>query len=444
MVVESGPHGLLPGTEDGAVHGPRTLIDDCVHCGFCLPACPTYNSWSEEMDSPRGRIDLMRGLAEGTLAFTDTVVAHFDRCLGCMGCVTACPSGVRYDVLIEETRAAIEKEYRRPIFDRLYRGFLFLLFPYPERLKVVRRLLGLYASTGLQRVVRASGLLAILPRRLAQLETLMPSVAGGAGSSDVPALTEAVSAARARVGLVSGCVQRIFFPGVNQATVRALSAEGCEVAVPAGQGCCGALSMHAGRDGEALAFARALIERFEGQRLDAVVVNAAGCGSHLKDYGRLFAADPAWAERAAAFSARVRDVTEFLAALGPAAPRHPIPLRVAYHDACHLAHAQRVREPPRLLLRGIPGLEILEVPDGDQCCGSAGIYNLTEPASADEIGGRKADNVLSTGADLLVSANPGCTLQIQKILRQRGVDLPAAHPIEILDASLRGASFPAR
>ncbi|MCA1581690.1 MAG: 4Fe-4S dicluster domain-containing protein [Acidobacteria bacterium] len=434
----------MPGTEDGAVHGPRTLIDDCVHCGFCLPACPTYNSWSEEMDSPRGRIDLMRGLAEGTLAFTDTVVAHFDRCLGCMGCVTACPSGVRYDVLIEETRAAIEKEYRRPILDRLYRGFLFLLFPYPDRLKVVRRLLGLYASSGLRRVVRASGLLEILPRRLAQLETLMPPVTGGAATSDVPGLTEAVPPARARVGLVSGCVQSVFFPEVNHATVRALSAEGCEVAVPPGQGCCGALSMHAGRDGEALAFARALIPQFEGQRLDAVIVNAAGCGSHLKDYGRLFAADPVWAERAAEFSARVRDVSEYLAAVAPAAPRHPIPLRVAYHDACHLAHAQRVREPPRLLLRGIPGLEILEVPDGDQCCGSAGIYNLTEPASAEEIGGRKADNVVATGADLLVSANPGCTLQIQKILRQRGIDLPAAHPIEILDASLAGAGFPPR
>ncbi|MDQ2869937.1 MAG: (Fe-S)-binding protein [Acidobacteriota bacterium] len=443
MVVESGPHGVLPGTEDGAVHGPRTLIDDCVHCGFCLPACPTYNSWSEEMDSPRGRIDLMRGLAEGTLAFNETVVAHFDRCLGCMGCVTACPSGVRYDVLIEETRAAIEKTYRRPVLDRLYRSFLFLLFPYPERLKIVRRLLGLYASTGLRRLVHASGLLEILPRRLAQLETLMPPVEERA-ASDVPALTAAVSPARARVGLVSGCVQRVFFPEVNRATVRALSAEGCEVAVPQGQGCCGALSMHAGRDGEALAFARALIERFEGQRLDAVIVNAAGCGSHLKDYGRLFSGDTAWASRAAEFSGRVRDVTEFLAELGPAAPRHPIALRVAYHDACHLAHAQRVREPPRLLLRGIPGIEILEVPDGDQCCGSAGIYNLTEPASADEIGGRKADNVLSTGAELLVSANPGCTLQIQKILRQRGVDLPAAHPIEILDASLRGAGVSAR
>ncbi len=442
MVAESGPHGLHPGTEEGAARGARTLIDDCVHCGFCLPACPTYNSWSEEMDSPRGRIDLMRGLAEGKLAFTDTVVAHFDRCLGCMGCLTACPSGVRYDVLIEETRAAIEKEYRRPLFDRLYRRFLFLLFPYPGRLKFVRRLLGLYAATGLRRLVHRSGLLRVLPRRLAQLENLMPPVERGAPSADLPERTAAAPPVRARVGLIAGCVQRIFFPEVNQATVRALSAEGCDVAVPAEQGCCGALSMHAGRDGEALRFARALIPRFENEGLDAIVVNAAGCGSHLKDYGRLFAGDPAWAERAAAFSSRVRDVAEFLAALGPAAPRHPIPLRVAYHDACHLGHAQRVREQPRALLAGIPGIEILEVPEGDQCCGSAGIYNLTEPASADEIGRRKADNVLSTRADLLASANPGCTLQIQKILRERGIGLRAAHPIEILDASLRGVAWP--
>ncbi len=446
MVVESGPHGLQPGTEEGAPPrtGARTLIDDCVHCGFCLPACPTYNSWSEEMDSPRGRIDLMRGLAEGKLTFTDTVVAHFDRCLGCMGCLTACPSGVRYDVLIEETRAAIEKEYRRPIGDRLYRGSLFLLFPYPARLKVVRRLLALYSAVGLQRLVHASGLLTILPRRLAQLEALMPPVREGVASSDLPEKTAAAAPVRARVGLVAGCVQRVFFPEVNQATVRALSAEGCDVSVPKWQGCCGALSMHAGRDGEALAFARGLIAHFENRNLDAIIVNAAGCGSHLKDYGRLFAGDRSWAERAAAFSSRVRDVSEFLAALGPAAPRHPRPMRVAYHDACHLAHAQRVRDQPRDLLRGIPGLEILEIPEGDQCCGSAGIYNLTEPASADEIGRRKAANVLSTGADLLASANPGCTLQIQKILREQGSEIRAAHPIEILDASLRGVSFPAR
>nr|MDQ2971025.1 heterodisulfide reductase-related iron-sulfur binding cluster [Acidobacteriota bacterium] len=344
MPLEIGPHGVLPGTEDGSSRGPRTLIDDCVHCGFCLPACPTYNSWSEEMDSPRGRIDLMRGLAEGSLGFTETVVAHFDRCLGCMGCVTACPSGVRYDVLIEQTRASIEKNYRRPLLDRIYRTFLFFLFPHPERLKVVASLLRLYAGSGLRRLVRGSGLLRLLPARLAQLDSLMPAHRPRKESAEPPERTAALGRARATVGLLAGCVQRVFFPEVNAATVRALSAEGCSVVVPAGQSCCGALSMHAGREEEALDFARNLMRCFEGETLDAIIVNAAGCGSNLKDYARLFAGDPDWAPRAAAFSAKVRDVSEFLAGLGPAAPRHPVPLRVAYHDACHLAHAQGIRE----------------------------------------------------------------------------------------------------
>jgi glycolate oxidase iron-sulfur subunit len=243
------------------------------------------------------------------------------------------------------------------------------------------------------------------------------------------------------VGLVAGCVQRVFFPGVNAATLRTLAAEGCEVIVPPAQGCCGALSMHAGRDREGREFARNLIAAFEGETLDAIIVNAAGCGSNLKDYGRLLGDEPEWAERAAAFAGKVRDVSEFLAALPPVAPRHPIPLRVAYHDACHLAHAQGIRAEPRSLLRGIPGLELLEVPEGESCCGSAGIYNLVEPASADEIGARKAEQVLSTKPDLLASANPGCTLQIGKMLQARGISIPAAHPIEILDASIAGRAI---
>jgi glycolate oxidase iron-sulfur subunit len=440
--VSSGSAGIaLPSPPDEGAGKPRSLIDDCVHCGFCLPACPTYVSWSEEMDSPRGRIDLMRGLAEGKIALTDAVIAHFDRCLGCMGCMTACPSGVRYDVLIEETRAAIEKSGRRGLLDRLYRSLLFRFFPHPKRLAWLAAPLRAYAGTGLQDLVRRSGILSLLPRRIAQLDALALPVRRGSGGADLPAVTPSAGPARARVALVAGCVQRVFFPEVNAATIRTLAAEGCEVLVPEEQGCCGALSMHAGREDEGLDFARRLIERFETEAKgsDVIVVNAAGCGSNLKDYGRLFANDSQWAARAAAFSARVRDVMEFLADLPPAAPRHPVPLRVAYHDACHLAHAQGIRSAPRSLLRQIPGLELLEIPDGDQCCGSAGIYNLTEPASADEIGARKAANVLATRADLLASANPGCTLQIGKLLRARGAHIPAAHPIEILDASISGS-----
>jgi glycolate oxidase iron-sulfur subunit len=390
------------------------------------------------MDSPRGRIVLMKGLAEGTIGYSDTVVGHFDRCLGCMACVTACPSGVKYDVLIEDTRAKIEEHHRRAAGDRVRRRMIFALFPYAGRLKMLLALLFLYSRSGLQWIVRQTGLLRILPRRLAQLDALMPPVTVHHLTASLPVVTPATGTKRARVGLLAGCVQRVFFPGVNEATLRVLSAEGCQVAAPRAQGCCGALSMHAGRDEEAMGFGRALIAAFEHEDVQTIIVNAAGCGSHMKDLKRILANDAEWTERAARFSDKVRDISEYLAALPPVATRHPLNLRVAYHDACHLAHAQKIRSAPRQLLRGIPGLELVEIPDGEQCCGSAGIYNLIEPESADEIGARKVANVLLTKPDLLSTANPGCTLQIRKILRESGGQLRAAHPIEILDASIRG------
>ena len=416
----------------------RELIDDCVHCGFCLPHCPTYQNWGEEMDSPRGRIDLMRGLRTGQTPMTPTVAAHFDRCLGCMACVTACPSGVRYDVLIEETRAYVEREYRRGFWDRLHRWMIFQVFPYPRRLRAMAAFLLVYVWTGMRWLVRHTGVLKLVPSRMRQLEELQPPVTLRSVFSRLPARVPAAGERRMRVALVAGCVQRIFNPGVNDATIRVLAAEGCEVIVPPRQGCCGALSMHAGREEESLRFARDLIERFSREPVDAVVINAAGCGSHLKDYGRLFPND----QRAKAFSAKVRDINEFLAALPPRAPRRPLKARIAMHDACHLAHAQRIKAQPRKLLGAVPGLTLVEVPDSEQCCGSAGIYNLVQPQSAEQIGQRKVDNVLSTRAELLASANPGCTLQIQKILRERGKRLPAAHPIEILDASISGTPLP--
>ncbi|RPH68210.1 MAG: 4Fe-4S dicluster domain-containing protein [Myxococcaceae bacterium] len=421
----------------------RDPIEDCVHCGFCLPHCPTYQSWGEEMDSPRGRIDLMRGLRDGKIPMTPTVASHFDRCLGCLACVTACPSGVRYDVLIEETRAKVEHTHRRSLGERLFRGMVFALFPRPGRLRVVGAFLLLYARSGLQWLVRKSGILRLLPANLQQMEALTPEIGFKDLTRQLPERVPATGPARARVGVVAGCVQRVFFPGVNDATIRVLAAEGCEVVVPPGQGCCGALSMHSGRDEESLRYARGLIERFEHTPVDAIVINAAGCGSHLKDYGRLFRNDPAWAERARAFSAKVKDVHEFLVALGPArAARHPISARVTYHDACHLAHGQRIRSQPRALLRSIPGLQLVEVADGEQCCGSAGTYNLFQPESADEVGERKVAAVLRTRPQLLASANPGCTLHIQRLLKAKGMSLPAAHPVEILDASIRGVGLP--
>jgi glycolate oxidase iron-sulfur subunit len=415
------------------------LTGDCVHCGFCLPACPTYKSWGNEMDSPRGRIDLMKGLSSGVLVLDSTVSAHFDKCLGCMACVTACPSGVRYDLLIEAQRAKLEVSAPRSPADRAFRELIFALFPYPRRLKALAVPLLAYAKSGLQTLVRRTGLLSRLPQRLAQLEALTPEITFADLRMPLPEFTRAQTPhARGRVALIAGCVQRTFFPNVNAATIRVLAAEGYDVLVPPGQGCCGALSLHSGRAEEAKRFARAMIERFSRENVDRILINAAGCGSTLKEYGELFADEPAMRDAATAFAAKIADINEFLGGIEPIAVRHPIAKRVAYHDACHLAHAQRIRSEPRALLRGIPSLELLEIPDGEMCCGSAGTYNLFEPESSREIGGRKVDNVVSVHADLLASANPGCTLQIQSILRQRGATLPAAHPIEILDASIAG------
>ena len=422
----------------------RELLDDCVHCGFCLPHCPTYQSWSEEMDSPRGRIELMKGLRAGQVSLTGEVVGYFDRCLGCLACVTACPSGVKYGTLIEQTRARVEVSHLRGLGDRAFRELVFSLFPHPGRLRAMLFPLWLYVASGLQWLVRVSGVLRLFPPRLGQLEAMLPAVRWAHLQAKLPAHVPAQGPSRATVGLVAGCVQRVFFPGVNQATLRVLSAEGCDVQVPAGQGCCGALSLHTGRASEGLDFARALIARFEGSAVDTILINSAGCGSTLKEYGHLFAGDPAWQARARAFSAKVRDVNEFLAGLPPRAVRHPVPARVAYHDACHLAHGQGIRAQPRELLRAIPGVELLEIADGDTCCGSAGTYNLMEPESAAEIGRRKVANVLRTGCEVLASANPGCTLQIQKLLRDQGRRLSAAHPIEILDVSLRGGRLDER
>jgi glycolate oxidase iron-sulfur subunit len=415
------------------------LIADCVHCGFCLPACPTYTSWGDEMDSPRGRIDLMKGVAEGAIALDETVVGHFDACLGCMACVTACPSGVQYDLLIEATRAKVEHEYVRPVEDAAFRNLIFALFPYPERLRVFAYPLYAAAKSGVQGLVRKLGLTKLLPKRLAELEALAPPLSREDLAARLPIFTAAAGERRGRVALVAGCVQRVFFPAVNAATIRVLAAEGYDVIVPDGQGCCGALSLHSGRDEEAKAFARALIARFEYEAFDRVIINAAGCGSTLKTYGELFADEPAMRDRAQRFAERVSDINEFLAGIEPRAARGPFPMRVAYHDACHLAHAQRIRSQPRALLCAIPELELIEIPQGDQCCGSAGVYNLLQPESAHEIGERKVTNVLSVAPELLASANPGCTLQIQSILRERGLTLEAMHPIEILDRSIANA-----
>ena len=432
--------GRPAGDDDGAGHGGdvlattsrslNDLLGDCVHCGFCLPTCPTYVLWGEEMDSPRGRIHLIDQVQHGA-PMSAEVVEHLDACLGCMACVTACPSGVQYDQIIETARVQVERRYERPAGQRLLREAIFALFPYPARLRAMRGPLSAYQRSGMQRLVRRSG---VLPR-LATMEAVAPPLGR---RTRLPKRVEARGERRAVVGMLTGCVQREFFPDVNAATARVLAMEGCDVVIPAEQGCCGALSVHNGRRTEAQGFARALIDAFSDSGVEQVVVNSAGCGSSMKEYAELLADDEAYADRATAFAERVRDVTEVLADLGPVAERHPLDVTVAYHDACHLAHAQGVRTPPRELLGAIPGLTLREIGEGAVCCGSAGVWNVLNPEPARELADRKAGNVAATGADLLVTANPGCLMQIGAALDRAGSPLPTAHTVEVLDASLRG------
>jgi glycolate oxidase iron-sulfur subunit len=429
----------------------REVANDCVHCGFCLPACPTYQLWAEEMDSPRGRIYLVNQILDGA-ELTPATAQHFDRCLGCMACMTACPSGVQYDQLIEAARVWTEEARPalsapadgtirdRALRDRLGRAAIFALFPYPRRLRALTRPLRTAQRAGLDRRLARSSLPARLSPVLGAALRLAPPASSAAGR--LPERVAARGPRRAVVGMLTGCVQSVFFPRVNAATARVLAMEGCDVIIPRGQGCCGALSMHAGREAEAVAFAQRTIEAFERAGVEEIVVNSAGCGSAMKEYERLLSGVPGWAERAAAMSGRVRDLSEFLAELGPAAPRHPLPVMAAYHDACHLGHAQRITRQPRELLRAIPDLRLVELPDAGTCCGSAGVYNLLQPEAASELGARKAQAVLDAGAPLVISANPGCSLQIAAALADRGERIAVAHTAEILDASLRGLPPP--
>lgn len=402
----------------------RSIVEDCVHCGFCLETCPTYALWGNEADSPRGRIVLIDEALGQADVLSDEMVTHFDRCLGCMACVTACPSGVRYDRLIERVRPQVERHHQRGIWERALRLLLFETLPYPGRLRTIAPMLAAARRLGAGRLGGRLGAAAKVAPRLPSRESrrLRP-----------PARTPAVGAQRGRVGVLLGCVQRVFFPEVNQATIAALSAEGFEVLAPAVPDCCGALELHSGAEEGAVARARATIAAFDALgELDYVITGAAGCGSAMKEYGELLET-PA----ARVFASRVRDVSELLGSVEPVAPRGTVPLRVAYHDACHLAHAQGVREQPRKLLRTIPGLELLEVgAERDICCGSAGVYNVLQPQAAAELGARKARHLLDTGAEAIAAGNPGCAAQLGLYLRDLGSPLPILHPIELVWRSI--------
>jgi glycolate oxidase iron-sulfur subunit len=460
-------------------HPPApALIDQCVHCGFCLPTCPTYALWGEEMDSPRGRIYQMKLINEGQITLTPQTVHHFDTCLGCMACMPVCPSGVQYNKLIEATRAQIERNVPRSAAEKLFRKLIFATFPRPERLHLLHWPLAAYQESGLQKLVRASGVLNLLPKKLRAMETLLPTLGPAQPIAEV---TPAVGEKRASVGLLLGCVQREFLSHINAATVRVLAAEGCEVVAPREQSCCGALMVHAGEEPPALELARRTIDVLERAglttTLDAIITNAAGCGSNVKDYAWLLRDDPVYASRAAAFSAKCQDISEFLAAVEPRAPRNSIqwdsgswvsklsvatesshsaaagiaapsensrPLRVAFHDSCHLQHAQGVRAQPRALLAQIPKVDLLEIPEQAICCGSAGIYNLVQPNAAQALGDRKAQLIAELDPDVIATGNPGCLLQLQSSLARVGKKIPVVHTVELLDAAIRAGTASAR
>lgn len=397
-------------------NGPERFLDEkksmsCIHCGLCLSSCPTYLETGNENDSPRGRIYLMRALQEERMPMSSEPVRHLDLCLGCRACEAACPSGVPYGHLLEHTRDHVERAYSRGWFQRLLRRVLIgRIFPYPRRMR-----LALLPA----RLMKTLGLARIMPRRVRETMALIPE---RMSEHAIPASIPPMGTERCRVGFVSGCVMSVMFGDTHRHSLELLARAGCTVLTPPEQVCCGALHAHGGQLEEARANARRNIEVFEAARLERIVINAAGCGSTLKEYGALLAEDPVWAERARAFSAKVRDLSEMLVELGVerSASKRPSKGRVTFHDACHLAHAQRITAPPRLLVKAVAGEAFVEMPEPDVCCGSAGSYNLTEPEMAARLQKRKVANIVASGAEIVVTTNPGCLLQIQAGLREAG------------------------
>jgi len=413
------------------------LYLDCVHCGFCLPTCPTYLVLGNEMDSPRGRVWLIRSAAEGKIGIADSFTRHMNLCLLCRACETACPSGVKFGFLMEAARGQVNRLYQYSPADRRFRDFILHSFTDLGRLRTMTSLLRFYQRSGLQKLVRASGILGLFGR-LGQMESLLPTIPDQRLRTDLPEIVPAKGERRGRAGLLTGCVQRFFFSHVNYATARVLSENGYEVVIPRDQECCGSLLVHEGEREQAKQMARKTIDIFERAAVDVVVVNAAGCGSVMKEYRELLHGDPVYAEKAIAFSGKVRDVSQLLAQVPLNGRLRPVRRTVTYHDACHLAHGQRVRQEPRTILKAIPELRIVELTESDFCCGSAGVYNLLYPELAQQFLDRKIERIKESGAEVVVSGNPGCSLQIEKGLKERGLDIRVLHPVELLDWSYRG------
>jgi glycolate oxidase iron-sulfur subunit len=381
----------------------------------------------------------MDAINEGEIALNTATVEHFDSCLGCLACVSTCPSGVQYDKLISATRHQVERNYNRSLPDKLVRQLIFSLFPNPDLLRILLFPLLVYQKLGISQVLQATGLIKAISPRLAAMESILPEITLKSFQDNLPDIIPAKGEKRYRVGVILGCVQRLFFSGVNEATVRVLTANGCEVVIPKSQGCCAALPEHQGQTEQAKVLARQMIDSFADTHVDFVIINAAGCGHTLKEYGHILADDPEYAEKAKIFAAKVKDSQEFLANVGLTAKLSPLTdknLTLVYQDACHLLHGQKISVQPRQLLKQIPGVTLKEPIDAALCCGSAGVYNMLQPEVAEELGKQKAQNLLNTGADLIASPNPGCSLQISKYLQ--GKTISVMHPMELLDYSIRG------
>ncbi len=419
----------------------QELINTCVHCGFCLATCPSYRIIGKETDSPRGRIYLMNAINQGEASFGTGVSEHFDTCLGCLACTTICPAGVQYDKLIADTRTQVEENQPRSLGANLIRTLIFNLFPYPNRLRLLLPGFWLYQKLGLQKLIRRTGLLTKLSPSLGAMESVLPTINFDSINHDFPEIIPAQGEKRYRIGVILGCVQRLFFSPVNLATVRVLTANGCEVVIPKNQGCCAALPAHQGQEAQAQTLAKQMIDSFASFDLDAIIINAAGCGHTLKEYGSILGEDREYAAKAKEFAAKVKDVQEFLVAVGMTAKLKPLTdgeLTLVYQDACHLLHGQKISLQPRQLLQQIPGVKLKEPQDAAVCCGSAGVYNLLQPEVADELGQQKVANLIAAGGELIASSNPGCSLQIKKHLRLQGKEMPLLHPMELLDYSIRG------
>lgn len=414
-------------------------ILNCMHCGLCLPTCPTYELTGRERSSPRGRIALIKGIADGRLELTAGIADELYFCLGCLACQTACPAGVPYGRLLEHGRAQVEQAQPGSLAGRVVKRLAFAMFEDLRKLRLAGRAIRLYQRSGLRWLARTSGILRILPRHMGELESLLPEMPARPSSRTIATVTPARGPRRARVGVLLGCVMDVLCAPENEATVRVLTRNGCEVVAPKETGCCGALHAHAGDMQTARAMARRVIAAFEEANVEAVVLNSAGCGAAMRDYGHWLADDPDWRDRAAAFSAKVVDLTEWLAGTGlsPDGLR-PLGLRVTYHDACHLHHAQGVADPPRQVLHELPGVEYVELPEANWCCGSAGIYNITHPDEAFELLDRKVRNIAATGAEVVVIGNPGCLLQIRYGLRRHGLAVEAIHTATLLDRAYGG------